>query len=176
MQRIFGWILATINGLFASVGCASSGLKEAVDVTMVIFFSIIAILGVCLIVAGNKKIKLIKTFYDYSSRLAADSSKSIESLASATGVTVAVATKNISEMIASNFFPDCYLDAQQNKLIFPGTEAHKILTNSKEKSATQNSDFIILQCKGCGATNKLAVGTVGECEYCGSKITEKEGK
>ena len=60
VQRVFGWILAIFNGFIAFVGCATSGFKEALDVTMVLFFSAIAAAGVWLIIKGNKKFKLIQ--------------------------------------------------------------------------------------------------------------------
>ena len=66
IQRVFGWIIAVFNGFIAFVGCATSGFKEALDVTLVLFFSAIAAVGVWLIIKGNKKFKLIRTFYDYS--------------------------------------------------------------------------------------------------------------
>ena len=52
VQRVFGWILAIFNGFIAFVGCATSGFKEALDVTMVLFFSAIAAAGVWLIIKG----------------------------------------------------------------------------------------------------------------------------
>lgn len=173
-QRIFGWIIAVFNGFIAFVGCATSGFKESLDVTLVLFFLAIAAVGVWLIIKGNQKFKLIRTFYDYSARLAADPEKSIDLLASATGVTVAIATKNISDMIAFGFFPNCYLDGQRNKLVVPDasqTQASTVSTPT-HTATTQTVKYTTVQCKGCGATNKIISGTVGECEFCGSKISE----
>ena len=172
VQRVFGWILAIFNGFIAFVGCATSGFKEALDVTMVLFFSAIAAAGVWLIIKGNKKFKLIKTFSDYSARLAADPEKSIDLLASATGVTVATATKNISDMIAVGFFPNCYLDGQRNKLVFPTVQSQAPITANVSNAQPQSVKYTTVQCTGCGATNKVAVGTVCECEFCGSQISE----
>ena len=174
VQRVFGWIIAIFNGFIAFVGCATSGFKEALDVTLVLFFLAIAAVGVWLIIKGNQKFKLIKTFYDYSARLATDPEKSIDLLASATGVTVAIATKNISDMIAFGFFPNCYLDGQRNKLVAPDasqTQASTVSTPT-HTATTQTVKYTTVQCKGCGATNKIVSGTVGECEFCGSQISE----
>lgn len=174
IQRVFGWIIAIFNGFIAFVGCATSGFKEALDVTLVLFFSAIAAVGVLLIIKGNKKFKLIRTFYDYSARLASDPEKSIDLLASATGVTVAIATKNISDMLAAGFFPNCYLDGQHNKLVVPTMPQQQVSTVSTPapNATTQTVKYTTVQCKGCGATNKIVSGTVGECEFCGSQISE----
>lgn len=118
------------------------------------------------------KFKLIKTFSDYSARLAADPEKSIDLLASATGVTVATATKNISDMIATGFFPNCYLDGQRNKLVFPTMQPQSPTTANGSNVQSQSVKYTTVQCKGCGATNKIVSGTVGECEFCGSQISE----
>ncbi len=171
-QRVFGWIIAVFNGFVVFAGCATSGFKEALDVAMVLFFSAIAAVGVWLIIKGNKKIKLIRTFYDYSARLSADTEKSIDLLASSTGTTVAVATKNISDMLAAGFFPNCYLDGQHNRLVVPAVSQQRVpaFSASVPNAATQRVKYTTVQCKNCGATNKVILGTVGECEYCGSPL------
>ena len=172
--RLFGWILAVFNGFFALIGGAANGIKEAIDVAMVLFFLAIAAVGVWLIIKGNKSFKLIRTFYDYSPRLAADPEKSIDLLASAMGVTVATATKNINNMIAAGFFPNCYLDGQHNKLVVPTAPQPQAspVSTPVSNAATQAVKYTTVQCKGCGATNKIISGTVGECEFCGSQISE----
>lgn len=174
VQRVFGWIIAVFNGFVAFVGCATSGFKEALDVTLVLFFSAVAAVGVWLIIKGNKKFKLIKTFYNYSARLAADPEKSVDLLASATGVTVATATKNVSDMLAFGFFPNCYLDGQHNKLVIPTIPQQQAspVSTPTPAATTHTVKYTTVQCKGCGATNKIISGTVGECEFCGSKISE----
>ena len=32
--------------------------------------------------------------------------------------------------------------------------------------------YVTVQCKGCGATNKIIAGSIGECEYCGAQVSE----
>ncbi|MGN0557694.1 MAG: hypothetical protein ACI4IV_07595 [Acutalibacteraceae bacterium] len=171
-QRVFGWIIAVFNGFIALIGCGASGFWEPIDVVMVLIFAACAAAGVWLIVLGNKKFKLIKTFYDYSARLAADPEKSIDFLASATGVTVAAATKNLGDMLALGFFPNCYLDAQRNRLVMPSAAQPHSASSAPTAAAAHTVKYITVQCKGCGAVNQIVAGTVGECEYCGSKISE----
>ena len=171
--RVIGWILAVCNGFIALVGC-TAGIKEAIDVALILFFSAMVAIGVWLIIKGNKTIKLIRTYSDYSARLAADPEKSIDLLASVMGITVATATKNINDMIAAGFFPNCYLDGQQNKLVFPTTpqpQASPVSTPISNATA-QAVKYTTVQCKSCGATNKIISGTVSECEFCGSQISE----
>lgn len=167
VQQGIGWILAAVFGLCSVAGITQ--IKEAFDVGMVIFCLAVTVGGIFLILSGMKKKKLIKTFKDYSSRFAVDATKSIDLLAASTGVTVAAATKNIMEMINNGFFANAYIDTGRNCLVF--TSAPYQSTGSNQPSGSLS--FITVQCRGCGATNTIAAGTVGECEFCGSKISEK---
>ncbi len=169
IQKVFGWIIALFNGLIAFVGATQ--ISEAFDVVMVLFFAGITALGVMLILKGNKKIKLIKTFHDYSARLSSDPEKSIDLLAASTGATVEATTKNILDMISVGFFQNCYVDTQHNKLIMNNQnnfQQSQVVPTQPQKAVK----YVTVQCKGCGATNKIASGSVGECEFCGSQISE----
>lgn len=172
LQIIFGCVLAVFNGLAILGGILS---KEAADeVFFDIFLSVLTALGILLIIKGKKKLRLIKNYYDYSARLDADPTKSIALLASSTGVTVAAATKNISEMIALGFFPGCCLDEYGSRLVTPNAapvQQQTVFTPVYD-ATTQNTRYVTVQCKGCGATNKIIAGSVGECEFCGSKISD----
>ena len=171
--KVIGWILAVSNGFIALVG-SSVGIKEALDVALILFFLAMVAIGVWLIIKGNKTIRLIKTYYAYSARLATDPEKSIDLLASVMGITVETATKNISDMIAAGFFPDCYLDGQHNKLVVPTTPQPQAspVSTPISNATTQTVQYTTVQCKSCGATNKIISGTVCECEFCGSQISE----
>lgn len=174
VQIGLGYIIAVFNGFLAFVGGIGSGFKEAFDVAMVIFFMGVAALGVWLVVKGYQKLKLIKVYHNYSARLATDPEKSIDVLASATGVAVEVARKNIVNMLTAGFFPNYYLDTRSNKLVASKMSQRQISNVSANMSNVTNQTvkYITVQCRGCGATNKIVSGTVGECEFCGSQISE----
>ena len=171
LQIIFGSVLAVFNGLAMLGGLLSTEADE--EVFFVIFLSVLTALGILLMVKGRKKIRLIKNYYDYSARLDADPTKSIALLASSTGVTVAAATKNISEMIVLGFFPGCCLDEYGSRLVTPNAApVQQTVFTPVYNATTQNTRYVTVQCKGCGAINKIIAGSVGECEFCGSKISE----
>lgn len=171
LQIIFGSVLAVFNGLIVLIGVLS--MEAADELFIVMFFSALTALGTLLIIKGKKKLRLIKNYYDYSARLDADPTKSIALLASSTGVTVAAATKNISEMIALGFFPGCCLDEYGSRLVTPNAApVQQTAFTPVYNATTQNTRYVTVQCKGCGATNKIIAGSVGECEFCGSKISE----
>lgn len=176
-QQVFGWIITIFCGLMTSVGAGTSGIKETVDVVMVTIFAILTGLGIMLIGKGKKRKKLIKYYYDYSARLSADPDKSIDLLSSSIGATVAVITKNISDMIALGFFPGAFLDTSHNRVVMQNemptvgqTVSHAAA--SMQTQPEQTVKYVTVQCKGCGATNKIVSGTVGECEFCGLQISD----
>lgn len=172
IQQIIGWILVIMFGLFSVSG--GTQIKAAFDVGMVIFCIAVTIGGVFIIVSGTKKKRLIKTFKDYSSHFAADATKSIDLLAASTGVTVTTATKNITNMINNRFFANAYIDTGRNCLVFNASQHPAHNNKACNQSPVNSVSYITVQCKGCGATNKIISGTVGECEFCGSQISGKQ--
>lgn len=176
-QQVFGWIITIFCGLMTSVGAETSDFKETVDVVMVTIFAVFTALGIMLIVKGYKRKRLIKNYYDYSARLSADPDKSIDLLSSSIGATVLVVTKNISDMIALGFFPGAFLDTAHNRIVMQNAKASTthtvpITTVNTPVQNTQTVKYVTIQCKGCGATNKIIAGAVGECEFCGSQISQ----
>lgn len=173
LQQVFGWILALFNGLVAFMGLVQ--IKSFKDFGFTFLFAVIAAAGVFLILKGRKKSYLIRLFYDYSARLSADPQKSIDLLAASTGVPVNEAVQNIKDMIHYGFMTNCFIDSQRNVLVTThptGTQSHSQQQVSGGHSTQPPIKYVMVKCKGCGATNKIAAGTVGECEYCGSKISE----
>lgn len=75
------------------------------------------------------------------------------------------------DMIAAGFFPNGYIDTQHNKLII--NNQNNFQQNQNVPTQPQEAvKYVTVQCKGCGAANKIVSGTVSECEFCGSKISE----
>lgn len=175
-QQMFGWIITLFCGLITSVGAGNSGFKDSIDVVLVTIFAIFTALGIRLIMKGEKRKKLIKNYYDYSARLYADPDKSIDSLSSSVGAPVAVVTKNISDMIALGFFPGAFLDTDRNRIVMINAKSNMpqmipIIPSNTPAQVEQTVKHIAMQCKGCGATNKIVAEAVNECEFCGSQIS-----
>lgn len=167
VQILIGCLLVSFFGLFGIIGGAVSGFATTTDVVMVLLFLTIAALGVYFIIRGTKRRNLIKLFGDYTTRLATDPLHSIDQLAAATGVSVETAKKNILEMINKGYFINAYLDFERNTLVFPTVNASP--SSAPQQAAT--TEYITINCKGCGATNKVQPGAVVECEFCGTSIS-----
>ncbi len=119
----------------------------------------------------EKRRELAKLFKEYTARLATDPLRSIDQLAAATGVAVETAKENILEMIDKGYFVNTYVDFDRNCLVFLQ------VGGAPESASTQQSEssveYASVSCPGCGATNRIRKGTVGECEFCGNPLSEK---
>ncbi|WP_315115477.1 hypothetical protein [uncultured Clostridium sp.] len=174
-QSIIGWALAIMFGLMSLVGLTQ--LKEGNAVVVLIFCLALTTYGISLIKKANKCKKLINLFRNYSTRLASDPIKSIDLLARSTGSTVDAVKKNIVEMINRGYFTNAYIDINRNCIVFQGeTQPAQQQTSANTMKTPNNQpqqEYITVACGGCGATNKIIKGRVGECEYCGSQMSGK---
>ena len=183
LQQFFGWLNAVLFGIILLFCFAT--IRQPSDVGLSIFCSVLTAGAILLIVLGVKNINLIKTFQNYSARLTTDPAKSIDSLAASMGIAVEIVKKNISSMLKHGLFPDAFIDKQTNRLVF--TNLQQPLQTPLEQTLQQPlqaplqqavSDtasipvtYAIVQCRGCGATNKIVLGSVEECDFCGSPIS-----
>jgi hypothetical protein len=170
-QIVIGYILAIACAIFGIICILAIGLATSTDIIVVIIFFALTALGISLIVRGKKRRELAKLFKEYTARLATDPLRSIDQLAAATGVAVETAKENILEMIDKGYFVNTYVDFDRNCLVFLQEGA------SPESASTQQSEssveYASVSCPGCGATNRIRKGTVGECEFCGNPLSEK---
>ena len=77
-------------------------------------------------------------------------------------------------MIKKQFFANAYIDYNSNCIIINGRKAQSNMTSSSANEIPQIDNqiprMVTVKCEGCGATNAIQKGTVGECEYCGTPI------
>jgi hypothetical protein len=165
VQIIIGYSIAIFCGLIAIVGSVNTGFASSFDVTMIIIFTVFSACGIWQIVCGKKRKKLIALFRDYAARLAADPLRSINKLAAATGAEAETVKKNILAMIRKGYFPNAYVDFSRNCLIFAQD-------SSPAQQIESSAEHIRVCCPCCGAKNKITKGTVGECEFCGSYLSQ----
>lgn len=169
LQLIFGWFLTVLFGVTAIASFADIKSRNDFDTNMTCL--IIAAVSSLLIIFGAKKMKLIKTFRNYSSQLTADPVKSIDTLAASMGVSVVKAKKKITSMLSHGLFPNAFIDNQSNCLVF--TNHQNPLSQSASNAAVIPVSYTTIQCQGCGAINKIARGGVVDCEFCGSSLSSE---
>lgn len=165
VQTVLGWIIVIFYSPVTIAGLTQ--LSEVADVVLLVILAGFISLGIRLIVLGKRKRKMLTKYHDYSIRLANDPDKSLIKLAGEIKESTDDVIKDINEMISSGLFPNCYIDINNNQLIMPESNLYR---NSNIHNQKQTS-YITVKCKNCGAPNKIAEGSVGECEFCGSQIS-----
>ena len=161
IQIIFGVIIL----LFGLIGFSTG--SDSATVGVATFFCAI---GILLLFLGIMCKKLISLFRKYIYVLSNDPTGSISNLAEATKASESAVIKNLQKMISKKFFVNAYIDYNLNSVIMYN---HVQQNNSSNNEATQrpNVEEVIVTCKGCGGINHVAKNSIGECEYCGSKIS-----
>ena len=154
--QLVGWFLAIPCALITAVGGIQ--IAEVMDVVMVSFFAALTALAVLSIIKGHRLSSLVCLFPEYSAWLDADKENCVAFLASATGTSVASVSKKLRAMMKLGFFPSCFFDVKSGKVIEPEEPQPEV-------------QYTVVQCSGCGGTNKVAVGTVAECKFCGLPIS-----
>ncbi len=129
-----------------------------------ILFTVIA--GIVLIVMGRKSSNKAVKYKQYINLIVNHRLRLIEAIASAIPVSAAQATKDIQEMIKKGFFDEAYIDFSTSQLVF-------LKEDATETSSQQNNmqHLKVITCDGCGAHNKVAIGSIIECQYCGSLMS-----
>lgn len=167
--KISGWIITVLFGVTFVYGLFDLGSEGAIP--GIIFLAILVFAGIHLIRKGNRKAILIKNFYLYSSYFHTDPTHSIDRLAQSLGVNPSDVGDNLTAMIEAELFKNAYIDRDRNCLVFPEMSPDNSYVNPSGSPSTQPAHTVTVQCTGCGATNEVAAGKTGKCEYCGSSIT-----
>jgi hypothetical protein len=89
---------------------------------------------------------------------------SIDNIAAAVGVSYDAAAKDLQKMIDDDYFQGACIDVAQREIVL-AKKAPQQISQSETAVSGQKK---IATCKSCGAKNKIKIGQVAECEYCGS--------
>jgi len=160
---ILGWISLSLAflGLFVSI---SDGMGSD-DVTAILFF---LLAGVGLLALGKKTTTNADKSKKYISIIINDRVIDIDNIAAAIPTSYENAKKDLQKMIDKGFFESAYINESERQIIIPKKQQEPLYNQSS--NAEQSIRMQVVTCKGCGAQNSIAAGTVGECEFCCSKI------
>lgn len=124
--------------------------------------------GISLVLVGKKRKENTKKFKKYISIIINDEIMDIDNISALIPASYENTKEYLQNMIDNGFFQDAYIDEIRRQIVFP----KKKETNSYNQfnNTENNIRMKVVTCNGCGAQNSIATGTVGECEFCGSKI------
>lgn len=127
------------------------------------------LIGIPFLVLGLRRRKLGKKCKCYASVLLADPQRRISSIASSTGESYGEVVKTLSEINRKGLFSDCCMNEKSDLVSFANDPTGRVPANVMV-AAPAGMPHVPVTCSNCNGINKLPVGTVAECEYCGSPL------
>lgn len=164
---IIGWVSLVI-AVFGSVVSLSEGIGSD-DVYAILFF---IIAGVVLITIGQGTKRSAEKIKKYISIIINHGERSLTNIAAAIPTSYEACSKDLQQMIKKGYFNGAYINELSNQIIFPIENVlHEKIDTGLNNNKNANLEMVVVSCTSCGANNKLAKGSVEECQYCGSFIS-----
>ena len=160
---IIAWVLIVIGalGFMSSLSNFSFGG---------FIFVLGMIAGGILLLRKVNETKMTATKYKkYINIIANQNVKSIDNIASAMGIPYDVAIKDLQHMIDSNYLPGAYINQGNREIVLKQHEP--VVSNIEQPVGQATPQMATKSCPGCGANNIVTVGSITECEYCGTPIS-----
>lgn len=180
IQLVAGVFLLFIFGICTIMYFSDEQYRAGLDSSFLAFCLIFDVIGIVLILFSRKRSKLIKEFKKYVSYISADPSGSIANLASSVGTSQDVVKKNLELMIKRKYFVNARIDQGKNCIVIgsgaKSNQENQVQANQAQtqtQTASQSApkiQYVTVTCKCCGGINKVAKGSVMECDFCGSPI------
>jgi ABC-type spermidine/putrescine transport system permease subunit II len=156
ISSIMGYFWGVLMAAVLFVPTESGPLDLSVKI------GILVILATCVygVINGLRIKRRIFRFKNYAAFLSLQNITSIDALAAASGKTAAFVKKDLERMIRKRFFVNAVIDHAANELVIKGLDSFASgISPEQVKAAT---------CKSCGASNRIIIGQVVKCPYCGS--------
>ncbi|QIB69689.1 hypothetical protein Ami103574_10305 [Aminipila butyrica] len=161
-----GWffIIFGILGIVAAFDTSSS------DAVLGIIIGPAMIIGGILVLRKVSKTKRTAARYKKYIELAVNQNvRGIDNIAASIGLPYELVVRNLQDMINIGYLKDAYIDREARELVFKQIEP----ISYTQESTHQRADVqkIAVRCPGCGANNVVSVGSVSECDYCGTPVS-----
>lgn len=158
INSIIGWGVVILFG-FGLVGGLVGYSEDLHDGILVYIFLILP--GVWMIYNARKISKLNDLANLYANFFAGDTDGFvyIDELSSHAGKESSVVIRELETLFSKGYFQNCSLQLNNQR----GVK----LASSDRKNYI---GFKAVVCPGCGASNSIRSGSVGVCEYCGTKL------
>ena len=140
--------------LFNSVG-AEDGLRTAAA-SLLIFVAP----GAYLFYLSRKMKKDGEKYQMYLNIVVNQNISNMNEIARKSGLSYDTVESDLQTMITKGYFSNAYIDRETNSII----------VSSNEQTGSGTTEYVVVNCPSCSAANKIIVGRVGECEYCGTKL------
>lgn len=174
MKQILYWAELAVGGFFTLgfVSVTVTYISEGQELGSILIGVFMSILTFLVTRNGFRGSRLISQYKKYFAILAVNGERSLERLASISHVPADKFQKQIEQMIKRGYFGSAYINYDTMSLVLADDELPQEANRIRQVQNTQRYRTVV--CQACGATNKVAEGMIGECEFCGSLLEAVE--
>lgn len=157
-----GCILFGIFGFFTEITDKGEDRITGIILALAFIFG-----GIVLFKKSSEAKKYFTRVKQYMSMLQNDPITEINHIAEVCSINSELVKNDILKMIDERYLIGAYIDNQSNRVVFNDT-------SSNNENGFTKQTFVTVKCSGCGAENRIKQGGSGECEYCGSPISDNQ--
>ncbi|WP_099205248.1 hypothetical protein [Scatolibacter rhodanostii] len=168
-----GWFFVIAGGYIIM---KSENLSEKYP-SLVLIALAMFIAGI-MVLRKASKIKRAAVRYNLYTQLVVNQNvRSIDSIVNSVGFRYNTVVKDLQNMINTSCLEDAYLNQEKREIVLawstPISDTPTSVISDTQTSVQDRARMrrIAVKCSGCGANNVVAVGSVSECEYCGTPIS-----
>lgn len=159
-------ILPVVSLVLMGVGVIYLILAITDDSSMIPAAIVFGAPGIWLFFKARKTKATGERYKKYIALIVNQSQTSIDNIASAVGVSYEIAVKDLQKMIDTDYFAGAYIDVAQREIVLMKATPRQIIQDPAAAQAREK----VVACGSCGANNRVTVGRIAECEYCGSPL------
>ena len=93
----------------------------------------------------------------------------IDNIALALGISYEAAVKDLRKMIVAGYFTSAHIDENKREIILASSNTSQ-QASLMSAATTAQVTVKLTACVSCGANNRVTVGDIVECEYCGTLL------
>lgn len=173
IASILGWIFAIfwLIGLIAISTSSPAGDAAAGTIICLIFIAI----SIPFILYGRKVKYSIKRFRRYVDIIITGNETNIDNIAGTIMRPVDFVISDLQDMINKKYFANAYIDRGTHEIVINNRKENiNSFQVQDESNEAEDTNIQIVECKCCGAKNRVSSGSSGICEYCGSSLNIKK--
>lgn len=161
-----GWILVVIGALTSLGTDPSSG--EAADIVILVLALAMTVGGVLVLIKASRTKRTAARYKKYIDLAVNQNVRGIDNIAASVGLSYDAVVKDLQDMINIGYLKDAYIDQGNREIVLE--QAEPVSYTQASTSDRADTQKTAVRCPGCGANNVVAVGSVSECEYCGTPL------
>lgn len=163
--KVLGWIFIFMALVFIT-GREGEGASQQIISGAIMF----AGPGIVLLITASRMKKKAERMKKYIALIVNGHEYKLENIATATKYSYDLVRKDLQEMIDGGYLTEAYINEATKELIFNNQPTQNTHTTMKQETTSHTGSSRVAACPCCGANNMIA-GDIGECEFCGSKVT-----